>query len=233
MKTTSSIISLKNVFKEYLLGDGSVFLALKNINLEIHQEEFSAIIGPSGSGKSTLMHMVGLLDKPSRGEIIVNGKDISGLDDNQTSTLRNSYVGFVFQQFNLLNKLTIKENILLPATYSRIKPDFDAEERAEMLMEKFGILSKKDSFPNRISGGQQQRVAVARALIMKPQLVLADEPTGNLDHKTGNEIIDLFEQLNTNEGITIVTVTHEMEIAERTRRQIRVLDGEITSDKKR
>lgn len=233
MKKTSSIISLKKVDKEYLLGDGSIFSALKNINLEIWPGEFSAIIGPSGSGKSTLMHMIGLLDKPSRGEIIVNGRDVARLDDNQTSTLRNSYVGFVFQQFNLLNKLSILENILLPTTYSRTRLDFDPLERAEMLMEKFGIISKKNSYPNRISGGQQQRVAVARALIMKPQLILADEPTGNLDHKTGSEIINLFEQLNRTEGITIVMVTHEMEIAERTRRQVRVLDGEIISDKKR
>ena len=233
MKTTSSIISLKKVNKEYLLGDGSIFTALKDINLEIQAGEFSAIIGPSGCGLSTLMHMVGLLDKPSRGEIIVNGMDVSKLDDNQTSTLRNSYVGFVFQQFNLLNKLTILENILLPTFYSRKILDFDPLERADMLMEKFGIISKKNSFPNRISGGQQQRVAVARALIMRPQLILADEPTGNLDHKTGNEIITLFEELNKTEGITIVMVTHEMEIAERTRRQIRVLDGEIISDKKR
>lgn len=233
MKTTSSIISLKKVFKEYLLGDGSVFTALSNINLDIHEGEFSAILGPSGSGKSTLMHMIGLLDKPSRGEIIVNGKDVSKLDDYQTSTLRNSYVGFVFQQFNLLNKLTILENILLPTTYTRQRLDFDPLVRAEMLMDKFGILSKKDSFPNKISGGQQQRVAVARALIMKPQLILADEPTGNLDHKTGGEIIDLFADLNKSEGITIVMVTHEMEIADRTRRQIRVLDGEIISDKKK
>jgi len=178
------------------------------------------------------MHIIGLLDKPSRGEIIINGKDVAKLDDNQTSILRNSYVGFVFQQFNLLNKLTIRENILLPTTYSQSTMSFNPAERAEMLMDKFGILSKKDSFPNKISGGQQQRVAVARALIMKPQLILADEPTGNLDHKTGNEIIDLFEQLNKEEGITIVMVTHEPKIAERTRRQIKVFDGEIISDKK-
>ncbi len=228
----SSIISLKKVFKEYLLGDGSTFTALRDINLDIFEGEFSSIIGPSGSGKSTLMHIIGLLDKPTRGEIIINGKDVSGLSDDQTSTLRNSYVGFVFQQFNLLNKLTVQENILLPATYSRIKLDFDPVARSEMLMERFGILSKKNSFPNRISGGQQQRVAVARALIMKPQLILADEPTGNLDHKTGNEIINLFIDLNKSEGITIVMVTHEMDIAEKTRRQIRVLDGEIISDKK-
>lgn len=232
MKTTSSIISLKKVFKEYLLGDGSVFTALSNINLDIHEGEFSAILGPSGSGKSTLMHLIGLLDKPSRGEIIVNGKNVSKLDDNETSTLRNSYVGFVFQQFNLLNKLSILENILLPTTYTRNRLDFDPQERAEMLMDKFGILSKKDSFPNKISGGQQQRVAVARALIMKPQLILADEPTGNLDHRTGGEIIDLFVELNKSEGITILMVTHEKEIAERTGKQIKVLDGAIISDKK-
>ncbi len=232
MKTTSSIISLRDIYKEYLLGDGTTFTALRNINLSIQEGEFSAIIGPSGSGKSTLMHVIGLLDKPTRGEIIINGKDVAKIDDNQTSVLRNSYVGFVFQQFNLLNKLTIKENILLPATYCKARMDFDAEERAEMLMEKFGIISKKDSFPNKISGGQQQRVAVARALLMKPQLILADEPTGNLDHKTGNEIIDLFEELNKSENITIVMVTHEMEIAERARRRIRILDGEVVSDKK-
>ncbi|HCX25275.1 TPA: lipoprotein-releasing system ATP-binding protein LolD [Candidatus Collierbacteria bacterium] len=226
------MISLKKVYKEYLLGDETVFTALKDINLDIYQGEFSAIVGPSGSGKSTLMHIIGLLDKPSRGEIIINGKDVAKLDDNQTSILRNSYVGFVFQQFNLLNKLTIRENILLPTTYSQSTMSFNPAERAEMLMDKFGILSKKDSFPNKISGGQQQRVAVARALIMKPQLILADEPTGNLDHKTGNEIIDLFEQLNKEEGITIVMVTHEPKIAERTRRQIKVFDGEIISDKK-
>lgn len=232
MKTTSSIIQLKDLTKEFVLGDGSIFSALKNINLTINEGEFSSIIGPSGSGKSTLMHMVGLLDKPTRGEVLINGKDVSRIDDNQTSFLRNEFVGFVFQQFNLLNKLTIKENILLPTTYTRKKLDFDPAARAEMLMEKFGILSKKDQYPNKVSGGQQQRVAVARALIMKPQLILADEPTGNLDHKTGNEIISLFEELNKEENITIIMVTHEMEIAERSRRQIRVLDGEIVSDKK-
>jgi len=232
MKTTSSIISLKGVWKDYLLGDETIFTALKDINLDIKEGEFSAIIGQSGSGKSTLMHIIGLLDKPTKGEIIINDKDVSKLDDNQTSTLRNSYVGFVFQQFNLLNKLTVKENVLLPTIYCRRKLDFDPEERAEMLMEKFGIISKKNQMPNKISGGQQQRVAVARALIMKPQLILADEPTGNLDHKTGNEIIDLFEELNKSEGITIVMVTHEMEIAQRARRQIRIMDGEVVSDKK-
>jgi len=232
MKETKSIINLKGVTKEFVLGDGSVFTALNNVSLEILKGDFSAIIGPSGSGKSTLMHVIGLLDKPSRGEVIINGRDVSKLDDNSTSYLRNEFVGFVFQQFNLLNKLTIKENILLPTTYTRKKFEYNPSERADYLMDMFGILSKKDQYPNKISGGQQQRVALARALIMNPQLVLADEPTGNLDHKTGNEIIDMFEELNKKERITVVMVTHEMEIAERAHRRIRVLDGEIVEDKK-
>jgi ABC-type lipoprotein export system ATPase subunit len=233
MKKTSSIISLKNISKEYILGDETIFSALKEVSLDINRGEFSAIIGASGSGKSTLMHIIGLLDKPTRGEIIINGSNIAKLDDDQTSSFRNRFVGFVFQQFNLLNKLTIKENVMLPVTYSREKIDFNPSERAEYLLDRFGILSKKDSYPNKISGGQQQRVAVARALMMKPQLILADEPTGNLDHKTGDEIIDLFEDLNKNDGITIVMVTHEPEIAARARRQIRVMDGQIVSDNKK
>lgn len=232
MKKTSSIISLKNISKEYILGDETVFSALDNVSLEINRGEFSAIVGASGSGKSTLMHIIGLLDKPTRGEVVVDGNDVAKLDDDQTSALRNRFVGFVFQQFNLLNKLTIKENVLLPVTYTRQKLDFNPSERAEYLLDRFGILSKKNSYPNKISGGQQQRVAVARALIMNPQLILADEPTGNLDHKTGIEIINLFEDLNKNDGITIVMVTHEPEVADRARRQIKVQDGKIVSDKK-
>jgi|SRR3989339_1740456 len=230
MKETKSIISLKNVAKEFVLGDGSVFSALKDVSLTINEGDFASIIGPSGSGKSTLMHVIGLLDRPTRGEVIINGRDVSRLDDTAISYLRNEFVGFVFQQFNLLNKLTVKENILLPTAYANRKLEFEPLERAEFLMDKFGILSKKDQYPNRISGGQQQRVAVARALIMKPQLVLADEPTGNLDHKTGNEIIDLFEKLNKEDLITVVMVTHEMEIAQRARKRIRVLDGQIVGE---
>ncbi len=223
---SSTVISLKGVGKTYLLGDGSIFTALKEIDVDINEGDYVALVGPSGSGKSTLMHVIGLLDKPSTGSVMINGKDISKLNDDDTSTLRSEFVGFVFQQFNLINKLTIKENIMLPIGYARKKLDFDPSERADYLMERFGILSKKDSFPNKISGGQQQRVAIARALIMKPQLILADEPTGNLDTKTGEEIMKLFEELN-KEEITVLIVTHEPEIANRTRKQIRIKDGEV------
>lgn len=224
--TSSTVISLRNVKKEYVMGDEMVFKALKGIDLDIHKGEYVALVGPSGSGKSTLMHIIGLLDKPSSGEVIINSKDTSLLNDDATSTLRSEFVGFVFQQFNLINKLTVKENILLPIGYARKKFDYKPEERADYLMERFGILSKKDSFPNKISGGQQQRVAIARALIMNPQLILADEPTGNLDTKTGDEIMKLFGELN-KEGITILVVTHEPNIAAKTNRQIKIKDGEV------
>ena len=187
------MIRLEKVVKSYQIDEETIFYALKESSVTIKEKEFVSIIGPSGSGKSTLMHVIGLLDRPTRGEVIINGRDVSRLDDTAISYLRNEFVGFVFQQFNLLNKLTVKENILLPTAYANRKLEFEPLERAEFLMDKFGILSKKDQYPNRISGGQQQRVAVARALIMKPQLVLADEPTGNLDHKTGNEIIEYFK----------------------------------------
>ena len=221
------MIELKNVWKKYSIDDDVVFTALKNIALTIKDAEFSAIIGPSGSGKSTLMHIIGLLDKPSSGVIKINGRDIADLNDDGQSTLRNEFVGFVFQQFNLVNKLTVLENVLLPTTYARKKLAYDPLERANEILDRFGILSKANSFPNRISGGQQQRVAIARALIMSPSLILADEPTGNLDTKTGDEILKLLSQLNKEEKITILIVTHEHDIAEKTRRKIQIIDGQL------
>ncbi len=221
------MISLSNINKEYKLDHDVVFHALKNITLTIKEGEFVAIVGPSGSGKSTLMHIIGLLDEPSSGTISFGNQQISKVTDDTLSTLRSEIVGFVFQQFNLINKLTILENILLPTVYARKKLDFNPEEKAHYLIKRFGLEGKERSYPNKISGGQQQRVAIARALIMNPKFILADEPTGNLDTKTGKEIIKLLTELNQQEKITIVLVTHDPTIALLARRTIKIRDGEI------
>lgn len=221
------MIRLDKVGKSYKIDEETIFYALKNVSLEIRENEFISIIGPSGSGKSTLMHLIGLLDKPSEGEMLIQGKKISGLNDDKLSTLRNEFVGFVFQQFNLIPKLTVLENILLPTIYARKILDFDPKQKALDLLNKFGLFEKRNSFPNKISGGQQQRVAIIRALIMNPKLILADEPTGNLDSKTGREIMELLKSLNKNEKITIIVVTHENDIAAYGKRTINVRDGKI------
>jgi ABC-type lipoprotein export system ATPase subunit len=220
------MIKLQNIYKEYQL-DGEVFTALKNIILEIDKGEFTAIIGPSGSGKSTLMHVIGLLDHPSRGKIFIEDNDASKLNDDQLSKLRNEFIGFVFQQFNLINKLTVLENVLLPTIYTRIKLDFDPKEKVTQLIKRFGLEGKENSYPNKISGGEQQRVAIARALITSPKIILADEPTGNLDTKTGDKILNLLKELNRKDGLTVIIVTHEKDVAEKTRRKIQMRDGEI------
>ncbi len=224
------IIHLKNVRKDYVIDEEMVFTALKKINLKIEEGEYLSIVGPSGSGKSTLMHIIGLLDYPTDGEVIVEGKDVSHLSDVELSILRNRFVGFVFQQFNLINKLTVWENILLPAIYSRSKLNFSSEKRARYLLDRFGIGEKKDSYPNKLSGGQQQRVAIARALIMNPQLILADEPTGNLDSRSGKEVMSLLTELNRKDNKTVVVVTHDMNIASYTKRLVQIRDGVIISD---
>lgn len=221
------MIKLQHVVKSYKLDDDVIFTAVKDVSLEIKQGEFTSIIGPSGSGKSTLMHIIGLLDQPTSGSIFIDDKDVSKLNDNELSSLRNTFVGFVFQQFNLINKLTVMENILIPTIYTRSKLDYDPIEKARYLLKRFGLETKEKSFPNKISGGQQQRVAIARALIMNPKLILADEPTGNLDTKSGAEILKLLHELHENEKITVVIVTHDPNIAKQTNRKIEIQDGEI------
>jgi ABC-type lipoprotein export system ATPase subunit len=221
------MITLTNVTKSYKLDDDVVFTALDTVSLGIGQGEFTSIIGPSGSGKSTLMHIIGLLDKPTSGSVHIDNRDVSKLNDNQLSSLRNTFVGFVFQQFNLINKLTVLENILIPTIYTRSELTYDPVEKARYLLKRFGLESKEKSYPNRISGGQQQRVAIARALIMNPKLILADEPTGNLDTKSGAEILKLLNELHENEKITVVIVTHDPTVAAKTDRKIEIRDGKI------
>jgi putative ABC transport system ATP-binding protein len=220
------MLKLQNVFKTYYSGDEPVH-AVDDISLDIKPKEFLSILGSSGSGKSTLMYLIGLLEQPSSGKILVEGKDVSKLSDEELSKIRNGFVGFIFQQFNLINKFTVLENIMMPAKYCKIKLDFDPQERALSLLKRFNLIERKDFFPNKISGGQQQRVAIARALLMKPKLLLADEPTGNLDSHTGNEILNLLEELNREEKVTIILVTHDHAVADRTKKTIYIKDGKI------
>ncbi len=220
------MIKLQNIYKKFSLGDEELTI-LTNINLEIKDQEYISILGQSGSGKSTLMYLIGLLDKPTEGKILIDNVDTGKLSDDEVSKLRSQSIGFVFQQFNLINKLTVAENILLPTIYHRGILPFDPKEKAQELMERFNIAHRSQSYPNKISGGEQQRVAIARALVLDPRIILADEPTGNLDSKTGEIILDLIENLNKKDKKTIIVVTHDKNVAERTKRQIVMKDGEI------
>jgi putative ABC transport system ATP-binding protein len=220
------MIKLQNVSKSYFLGEEEV-KAVRNVDLEIKEKEYISILGSSGSGKSTLMYLIGLLETPTDGKIYLNNKDVSKLTDNELSRIRNQYVGFVFQSFNLINKFTVYENVLLPTKYAKGNLKFDPRKRADDLLKDFGIFDRKNFFPNKISGGQQQRVAMVRALMMNPKIILADEPTGNLDSKTGDEILDLIEKLNKDFGVTVILVTHEKVVAERTKRKIYIKDGAL------
>ncbi len=222
-----ALIEAKDIEKIY--GDDSVeTVALQGVSLEIEEGEFAAIMGPSGSGKSTLMHIVGLLDKATRGEYIFDGEDVSKLSDTELALLRNEKIGFVFQAFNLLPRTSVLENVKLPLTYSRKIGNSD--RKAKAVLKSVGLSHRLDHLTNQISGGEKQRVAIARALVNSPSIIFADEPTGNLDSKSGEQIIEILKNLN-KDGNTIIIVTHEREIAEHTNRIIYIRDGMITSDK--
>ncbi|QQS38676.1 ABC transporter ATP-binding protein [Candidatus Woesebacteria bacterium] len=225
----ASILSLEKISKVYPMGDMMVH-ALREVSLEIKEGDFASITGPSGSGKSTLMHMIGLLDKPTSGRILLQGKNVSDLDENELAVARNKYIGFVFQSFNLLSKTSALDNVALPLLYAGVAKN-ERNERAQKALITVGLGDRLDHTSTQLSGGQQQRVAIARALVNDPRLILADEPTGNLDTKSGDEIMSLLKNLN-KEGNTILLVTHEMEIAASTKRRIKIVDGEIVEDKK-
>lgn len=220
------MIKLQHVYKRFQLGDEELEI-LKDINLNINEKEMVSILGPSGSGKSTLMYILGLLDNPSSGKVFIRDVDTSKLSDNRLSKLRNDFIGFVFQQFNLINKLSVLENVMLPAVYCDKELSFDPKERALELINRFGIGHRIDSYPNKISGGEQQRVSIARALLLNPDLILADEPTGNLDSKTGTIILDLLTELNRRDKKTVIIITHDKKIADMTKRKITIMDGKI------
>lgn len=219
-------VKLAEVSKTYYLGEEEV-PAVRQVTLEIKPQEFVGIIGSSGCGKSTLMYLIGLLETPTLGKILFDNKDVSHLADIELSKIRNESVGFVFQSFNLIDKFTVFENVLLPTRYAKTKLEFNPRKRVTELLKKFGIYDRRNFFPNKISGGQQQRVAIARALVMNPKIILADEPTGNLDSQSGREILDILENLNQEFGVTLIIVTHEREAAKRTKRQIYLHDGRI------
>ena len=225
---TEPVIRVVGLGKSYVTAAG-LFPALKGVGLAIDAGEYLAIMGPSGSGKSTFMNLLGCLDTPTVGDYFLAGQNVAQMDKDALATLRNRTLGFVFQGFNLLPRMSLQDNVALPLVYAGVdKPTRQA--RARRMLEKVGLGQYAESLPNRISGGQQQRVAIARALVNEPQLILADEPTGNLDSHTSEDIMRLFAALN-DEGITIVLVTHEPDIAAHARRQVRFLDGQIVSDR--
>lgn len=220
------ILNVKKICKSYGKGENE-FLALNNISFKVKKGEFIAIVGKSGSGKSTLLHLLGGLDLPSQGTVIINNQDIYTMSDKDLTVFRRKYIGFIYQFYNLIPALTVKENIVLPALFDGRKV---SEEKIDELVKNLGLLNKKDVFPNDLSGGQQQRVAIGRALINKPKIILADEPTGNLDTKNSKHIMKLLEFYNKKYKQTIIMVTHDMSLARRADRIITMLDGKIIKD---
>jgi putative ABC transport system ATP-binding protein len=223
-----NLIDIRNMTKTYEMGDTS-FKALDEVNLNINAGEYVAIIGPSGSGKSTLMNMVGCLDIPTSGEYFLNGQDVSKMNETQLAKVRNKNIGFIFQRYNLMGRTSALRNVELPARYAGLK-DKERQQRAKEALQAVGLGDKLKNMPSELSGGQMQRVAIARALVNQPSILMADEPTGALDSKTGKEILDLFETLHRERGITIIVVTHDPGIARRAKRIVSIKDGRIESD---
>ena len=221
------LIKITNIKRDFVLGNEIVYV-LKGIDLEINKGEYVALMGPSGSGKSTLMNLLGCLDTPTSGNYILNGKDVSQMKDDELAEIRNKEIGFVFQTFNLLPRTTALDNVALPMIYAGFSKS-DRNKRATEVLEQVNLADRMDHQPNQLSGGQRQRVAIARALVNKPSIILADEPTGNLDSKTSLEIMKLFDDIHAN-GNTVILVTHEEEIAAYANRIIRLRDGMIESD---
>lgn len=221
----NALVRLENVVKTYSVGDSEVH-ALRGISFSIAQGEFVSIMGPSGSGKSTCMNMIGCLDRPSSGSVIINGREISGMNEKELAVLRNCTIGFIFQQYHLITSMNVLENVMLPLKYQRV----DRQERirrAEAALEAVGLSQRLKHRPHELSGGQKQRVAIARAMVTKPKILLADEPTGALDSETGLQVMETFRQINKERGTTVIIVTHDPRIGESTKRCIRILDGRI------
>lgn len=227
MKT---IIDIKNMYKIYEMGSEKVH-ALDGIDIKIHEKEFVAIIGPSGSGKSTLMNMIGCLDSPTSGDYFFEGMNIASYSENELAHIRNAKIGFIFQQFNLFRRLSALENVEMPAKYMRV-PREERKKRAKKALDIVGLSDRLSHRPTELSGGQQQRVAIARSLVNDPPVVLADEPTGNLDSKSGEDIMNMIKELH-KQGSTVILITHDIDVANEADRVIKLKDGKITSDKKR
>lgn len=225
-----ALLELEEITKTYHSGEMAVPV-LRGVTLEVRAGEYVALMGSSGSGKSTLMNILGCLDRPSSGRYRLDGAEVSQLDADARARIRNRKIGFVFQSFNLLRRTSAIENVLMPLTYTHPEPrEAEARARAKMLLERVGLGARIDHEPSQLSGGQQQRVAIARSLINSPSILLADEPTGNLDSQTTEEVLALFQELNEQEGITIILVTHESDVAARAQRIVRLHDGKIQSD---
>jgi putative ABC transport system ATP-binding protein len=231
MAMASTVIAVKNLVKTYKVGEVEV-KALRGVNLEVRTGEFLAVTGPSGSGKSTFMHIVGCLDRPTNGEYWLDGQDVSRMSKDALAAVRNKKIGFVFQGFNLLSRTSALDNVELPLLYGgHPLKTVERHRRAKEMLEAVGLGERFDHHPNQLSGGQQQRVAIARALINTPSILLADEPTGNLDTRTSIEVMGLFQRLNIERGITVILITHEMDIAEYGTRIVSFRDGLVVSDR--